>query len=106
MSIPIVADGWFRWLATGENARLRRAVWLAVEARYARRLERAGFFQWLRLRYLRYRRFRRELAKVTPSTQSLWLGHSAPRLRGTCETMSANPSTKRPNQRLAKPTNH
>jgi hypothetical protein len=74
MSIPIVADGWFRWLATGENARLRRAVWLAVEARYARRLERAGFFQWLRLRYLRYRRFRRELARITPSAQSLWLG--------------------------------
>jgi hypothetical protein len=79
MKTGIVADGRFRWLVTGEYSRLRRAVWRAVEARYARRLERAGFFQYLRLRYLRYQRFRRELAKVTPSTRSLWLGHSAAR---------------------------
>jgi GrpB-like predicted nucleotidyltransferase (UPF0157 family) len=95
MKTGIVADGRFRWLVTGENDRLRRAVWRVVEARYARRLEGAGFFQYLRLRYLRYRRFRRELAKVTPSTRSLWLGPSAPRPEANLKR-SIDPSASRP----------
>jgi hypothetical protein len=74
MKNSIVADGPLRFSVSEEYQMRRRELQQTVAARYAARYADAGFFRRLLIRYLRYREFRQELRKITPSPQSCWLG--------------------------------
>lgn len=79
MKNSIVADGPMRFAASKEYQARRSELQRTVAARYAAPLAKAGFFRRLFIRYLRHREFQRELRKITPSPQSLWLGLRANR---------------------------
>ncbi|MCI0540163.1 MAG: hypothetical protein L0Z50_33575 [Verrucomicrobiales bacterium] len=82
MKTSIVADGPRRFATSKEYQARCRELQQSIAARYAARFAEAGFFQRLRLRYLRHREFLRELRVIAPSPHSLWFGVLTPRREG------------------------
>ncbi len=82
MKDSIVADGPLRFAESEEYQKRRRELKQALAARYASRLEAAGFLRRLLVRCQRHREFRRELRRISPSPQSCWFGLFASRRAG------------------------
>jgi hypothetical protein len=72
MTTGIVSDGPLRFLSSESFQAQCRELRVQVHLKFATRLNGAGFFRRLILRYQMRRAFQRAVAEISPSEQSLW----------------------------------
>ena len=75
MKQAFIADGPNRFFSSEEYQARCEELRMAVMSRHAVELSRSQFFRRLIIRCRIYQEYRRELRRITPSSQSLWFGN-------------------------------
>jgi hypothetical protein len=73
MKLGIVADGESRVLNSFEFELKRRILRRRIEVAFSARLAAAGFFQRWLVRFEMEKEYRRELRRISPSSQALYI---------------------------------